>query len=173
MAKPTVYLLSLGCARNLVDSEIILGKLKDTFLIKDQPKGVDLAIINTCAFIKEAKEESLEEIWDLIELKRKGEIKKLWVVGCLPQRYREEMQSELPEVDGFLGVEAGKNGLEEMLKNLQVPVKKDLCTSLSPRFRLTPSHYTYIKLSEGCDNLCSYCAISQIRGYLRSRPKQE
>ncbi|MGE4357566.1 MAG: 30S ribosomal protein S12 methylthiotransferase RimO [Candidatus Omnitrophota bacterium] len=184
MKKKSVYLLSLGCARNLIDSELILGSLKKKgFRIVDQPKDVDLAIINTCAFIKEAKEESIEEILDFIELKKKGLIKKLLLVGCLPQRYGKEIKEELSEVDGFLGVEAWKNGLDKLLESLfstdtqrfrAGSHKDNRCEDFSSlRFRLTPSHYTYIKLSEGCDNFCSYCIISKIRGALRSRPKEE
>ncbi|MFN7170763.1 MAG: 30S ribosomal protein S12 methylthiotransferase RimO [Candidatus Omnitrophota bacterium] len=184
MNRPKVYLLSLGCARNLVDSELILGKLrKKRFVIKDEPKDVDLAIINTCAFIKEAKEESIEEILDLIELKKSGEIRKLLVVGCLSQRYREELEKGLPEVDGFLGVGAWKKELNALIEQLvntdshglkpKMHTDKNLYPPRFPRFRLTPPHYSYIKLSEGCDNLCSYCAISQIRGKLHSRPVEE
>ncbi len=182
MKFPSVYLLSLGCAKNLVDSELILGRLKEKrFAIKDEPRDVDLAIINTCAFIKEAKEESIEAIMELIEIKKQGEIKKLAVVGCLPQRYMEELRKELSDVDGFLGVEGWRdvNGwIEDFLnadkrrffsKNL----RRTRLNDYLPRFRLTPRHYTYIKLSEGCDNFCSYCAISQIRGRLHSRPIEE
>jgi ribosomal protein S12 methylthiotransferase len=188
MKKPTVYLLSLGCPKNLVDSELILGKLKDKrFVIKDEPRDVDLAIINTCSFIKEAKEESIEEIMDLIELKKKGEIKKLAVVGCLPQRYMAELKKELVEVDGFLGIEAWKNGLNDLVEHLvntdshrlkpQIHTDKNLRESALddylPRFRLTSPHYVYLKIAEGCDNFCSYCSISRIRGRLRSRPIEE
>lgn len=182
MKFPSVYLLSLGCAKNLVDSELILGRLKEKrFAIKDEPRDVDLAIINTCAFIKEAKEESIEAIMELIEIKKQGEIKKLAVVGCLPQRYMEELRKELSDVDGFLGVEGWRDvdgWIEDFLnadkrrlfsKNL----RRTRLNDYLPRFRLTPRHYAYIKLSEGCDNFCSYCAISQIRGRLHSRPIEE
>jgi len=170
----SVYLLNLGCPRNLIDSELILGILKNKgFKIKKQPKDVDLAIINTCAFIKEAKEESIEEILDFIELKKEGYIKKLLVVGCLPQRYREELKKELPEVDGFLGVEAWKNGLAEWIKNFIKINSFNSSLAFSERYRLTPPHYAYIKLSEGCENFCTYCVIPQIRGNLRSRSLEE
>ncbi|MCM8783278.1 MAG: 30S ribosomal protein S12 methylthiotransferase RimO [Candidatus Omnitrophica bacterium] len=184
MKKLKVYLLSLGCARNLIDSEIILGILNDKgFRIVNQPKDVDLAIVNSCAFIKEAKEESIETILEFIELKKEGVIQRLWVIGCLYQRYDEELKKELPEVDGFLGVEAWKHNLEEMIENLvnpssqrvkfKIPRMKSKRGFRSLRFRLTPSHYAYIKLSEGCDNFCSYCIIPKIRGSLRSRPLEE
>lgn len=172
MPKPSVYLLSLGCAKNLIDSELLLGNFKNIgFEIKKEPKNVDLAIINTCAFIKEAKEESIEEILDFIDLKKKGEIKKLWVVGCLPQRYKEELKKEFPAIDRFFGVEAWRD--RRMWDGRFLTLKKNIYNMGFSRYRLTPSHYTYLKLSEGCDNYCSYCIISKLRGPMRSRPIEE
>ena len=172
--------MSLGCPKNLVDSELILGKLKDKrFVIKDEPRDVDLAIINTCSFIKEAKEESIEAILELIDLKKKGEIRKIAVVGCLPQRYMGQLKEELVEVDGFLGIEGWKN-LDSLLEGLVNNRRYFRGMSSHQeygynggRFLLTPKHYAYIKISEGCDNFCSYCSISNIRGRLRSRPIEE
>ncbi|MCM8763326.1 MAG: radical SAM protein, partial [Candidatus Omnitrophica bacterium] len=145
-----VYILSLGCPRNLVDSEIISGRLKaKDYTIVDTAEA-DVAIVNTCAFIKEAKEESIEAILDLIELKEKGILKKVIVAGCLAQRYGKALTQHLKEVDGLVG-RISLNHTKE-------------------RFRLTPPHYAYVKISEGCINNCSYCVIPKIKGRYTSRP---
>ncbi|MCM8770878.1 MAG: 30S ribosomal protein S12 methylthiotransferase RimO [Candidatus Omnitrophica bacterium] len=145
-----VYILSLGCPRNLVDSEIISGRLKaKDYTIVDTAEA-DVAIVNTCAFIKEAKEESIEAILDLIELKEKGILKKVIVAGCLAQRYGKTLTQHLKEVDGLVG-RISLNHTKE-------------------RFRLTPPHYAYVKISEGCINNCSYCVIPKIKGRYTSRP---
>ncbi len=159
MAK-NIGILSLGCARNLVDSEIILGRLKNKGceIIDLDSVGnyffegklnVDVALVNTCAFIKEAKEESVQAILDLIELKKQGKVKKIIVAGCLSQRYKERLFRQLPEVDAFLGVIS--------LNHTQ------RC------FRLTPSHYAYVKICEGCVNNCSFCVIPKIKPRFTSR----
>ncbi|MCX5702563.1 MAG: MiaB/RimO family radical SAM methylthiotransferase [Candidatus Omnitrophica bacterium] len=142
--KDKIGILSLGCPRNLVDSESILSKLS----LKGHPivdmREADVAIVNTCAFIEDAKKESVSAILDLIELKKEGKLKKLIVYGCLAQRYNEELKKELPEVDAFVG----KISLNHDLK----------------RFSLTPRHYAYLKICEGCINNCSYCVIPKIKG---------
>lgn len=142
---PAIGIVSLGCPRNLVDSESILGRLGlKGYPIVDIDKA-DVAIVNTCSFIKDAKVESIDAILDLAALKKQGKLKKIIVYGCLAQRYKDSLQKELPEVDAFVGSIALNH---EHQKN---------CV-------LTPSHYRYLKISEGCVNRCSYCAIPMIKG---------
>lgn len=172
-----VSILSLGCARNLVDSEVMLGILKNTgYKIVDGIDGADVAIVNTCSFIEDAKKESIDAILDVIELKEKKKIKHILVTGCLPQRYKGTLQAELKEVDGFIGV----NGFEKLPQIIKALVKgvrladmksvpKYLYDDKTPRIRLTPKHYAYVKISEGCSHKCSFCVIPQLRGPHRSR----
>ncbi|MFH1640598.1 MAG: 30S ribosomal protein S12 methylthiotransferase RimO [Candidatus Omnitrophota bacterium] len=146
--KYKIGILSLGCPRNLVDSESILSKLSlKGHPVVDIPEA-DVAIVNTCAFIEEAKKESIDAILDLIELKKEGRLKKLIVYGCLSQRYSQELKNKLPEVDAFVG---------------KVSLNHDL-----KRFSLTPRHYAYLKICEGCINNCSYCVIPKIKGRFTS-----
>lgn len=148
MKKPKVGILSLGCPRNLVDSEGILGRLSSKgFRIVDL-EGADVAIVNTCAFIEEARRESINAILDLVELKKEGRIKKILVYGCLPQRYRALLAKELPEIDAFIG---------------KVSLNHE-----SRRFSITPAHYAYLKICEGCLNNCSFCVIPKIKGRFTS-----
>lgn len=145
-----IGILSLGCPRNLVDSEIILERLREkSYIITDIDKA-KIAILNTCAFIKEAKTESIEAILDLIELKKRGKLKKIIVYGCLAQRYGPKLSSHLKGVDAFVG-------------------KISLGQNYPHHFYLTPRHYRYIKISEGCSNLCSYCIIPSLIGPYKSR----
>lgn len=147
--KSKIGILSLGCPRNLVDSESILGRLSlKGYTISDNITKSDVAIVNTCSFIEDAKRESIDAILGLIELKRKGAIKKIIVYGCLSQRYKDYLRKELPEVDAFIG-------------------KVSLNHSLA-RFSLTPRHYAYLKICEGCINNCSYCIIPKIKGEFSS-----
>jgi ribosomal protein S12 methylthiotransferase len=143
-----IGILSLGCPRNLVDSENILGRLN----LKGYPvvdiNQADIAIVNTCAFIEDAKQESIDAILDLIELKKEGNLKKIIVYGCLPARYKDILKKELPEVDAFVG----KISLNHQLN----------------RFSLTPRHYAYLKICEGCINNCSFCVIPRIKGKFTS-----
>lgn len=146
--KPKLGILSLGCPRNLVDSENILGRLElKGYRIVDINEA-DVALVNTCAFIDEAKKESVEAILDLVELKKEGKLKKVLVYGCLAQRYKEALRKELPEVDAFIG----RLSLNHSVK----------------RFPLTPGHYAYLKICEGCVNACSFCVIPRIKGKFTS-----
>jgi len=143
-----IGILSLGCPRNLVDSESILGGLSlKGYPIVDIDKA-DAAIVNTCCFIEDAKIESIDAILDLIDLKRKGKLKKIIVYGCLAQRYKDKLHKELPEVDAFVG---------------KISLNHNLAT-----FPLTPKHYAYVKICEGCINNCSYCIIPKIKGRFTS-----
>jgi len=173
---------SLGCPKNLVDTEVICGKLREGgYQISEKIDNSDIVIINTCSFIKDAVEESIEEILNLVKLKEEGKIKHIIVTGCLPQRYKDDnLSQELPEVDAFLGV--GDlldidNVIESVLQGEQIykvsPKPKFLYNHNTPRTILTPKHYAYIKISEGCQNNCSYCLIPQLRGNYRSRKMED
>jgi ribosomal protein S12 methylthiotransferase RimO len=165
MRKKTVDIITLGCSKNLVDSEQLMRQFEvlgyktrhDTPL----PDG-EIVIINTCGFIGDAKEESINTILQMVERKRLGEIGKLFVMGCLSERYREELQAEIPEVDKFYG----KFDYSNILTDLGATFRADL---KSERIITTPSHYAYVKISEGCNRTCSYCAIPIITGRHRSR----
>ncbi|MFH1777605.1 MAG: 30S ribosomal protein S12 methylthiotransferase RimO [Candidatus Omnitrophota bacterium] len=174
--KVKIGIISLGCARNLVDSEVMLGFLKQQgMLITDKLSQADVALINTCAFIKDAKQESIDIILQLINLKKEGKVKKIIVAGCLPQRYFKELNSELPEIDGFIGP-GGVNRIIEVVHDVfkgKRPAYLDnlkfLYTHQTPREFITKRHSVYVKIAEGCRNFCSYCVISKIRGKYRSR----
>jgi len=170
-----VGIISLGCPRNLVDSEIMLGSLKkEGYIISDEVgDGVDLFIINTCAFVKSAREESIDTILEAAQLKKEGRIKYLIVAGCLSQLYGKKLLKSLPEVDGIVGTSDIPRIKDIVKKKIPAPAWKRhpdyLYDEKSPRFSLTPPHFAYVKISEGCDNLCSYCVISRLRGRFRSR----
>jgi len=176
MKNVKVGIISLGCPRNLVDSELMLGKLKSAgYLIRDELPGSDIAIINTCAFIEDAKREAVDVILKAIELKKEGSIKKLIVSGCLGQRYAKDLKKDIPEIDGILGVDNFQK-IEEALLSIQkdkqyvrISSPDAIYTHKDPRLLLTPKHYAYVKIAEGCKNRCTYCAIYKIRGDFRSR----
>lgn len=155
----SVNVITLGCSKNLVDSEFMLRQLKAAgFSIHhDTNNESDVVIVNTCGFINDAKEESVNTILHWSDLKKEGRIEKLYVMGCLSERYKEDLQAEIPEADGFYGV----NDLNQLLQDLNAPFRKEL---LSERIITTPSHYAYLKISEGCDHQCAFCAIPAIRG---------
>lgn len=158
-----VDLVTLGCSKNLVDSEKLMSKMVamglDVTHDADDPKG-DVAIINTCGFIGDAKKESIDMILAFARRKREGKLKRLYVMGCLSQRYREELIQEIPEVDRFYG----KFDYEGVLAELKSPV-----VEYAKDVLLTPRHYAYVKIAEGCDRLCSYCAIPLMVGKYKSR----
>lgn len=171
----TVGLVSLGCAKNQVDGEMLLAALESGGFQAVSPEEADIVLINTCGFIDSAKKESIEAILDFAQLKAQGQVKKLVVTGCLAERYREEIHKELPEVDGVFGI--GANG------DMAACVKEMLASGFTQRFpeksamplcgarRLSTQPFTaYLKIAEGCDNRCTYCAIPLIRGGYRSRP---
>lgn len=177
----SVALLSLGCARNLVDSEVALGGLVESgYQVISDVKQADIAIVNTCGFIGEAKEESIQAILQLAELKKQNKIQKLVVMGCLSQRYGQDILQEIKEIDILLGTDQFKE-LGQILATsspaitgaplMRVqPRPRFLLDQFTPLKSLTPQHYTYIKISEGCINACSYCAIPSMKGKHRSRP---
>ena len=181
-ASPTVSMISLGCPRTLVDSEVYLGKLKqDGFRIVEDVDGSDTVIINTCAFVQEAIQESIDTVLQAVKLKKEGRVKKVIVAGCLVQRFKQDVIKELPEVDGFLGVDGftdvtmvvdtalrGEAAVQAVRKRPQVPHQ-----GLLPREALTPNHYAYLKVSEGCLKACGFCIIPKIKGPLSSRSLEE
>ncbi len=164
-----IAVISLGCPKNLVDTEHIVGLLKATGEVTfvDNLKEADIIIVNTCGFIKPAKEESIDEILTAIEEKKENPKKKVVVAGCLYQRYKEELKKELPEVDVFIGIDEIEKSVEKVL-NKKLAVSKPYLL----REVLTPPHIAYLKISEGCSNACTYCAIPIIRGSLKSRPEK-
>jgi len=173
---------SLGCPKNLVDSEVICGKLLEKgHSISGEVENSDIAIINTCSFIEDAVEESISEIMNLVKLKNEGKIKHIIVAGCLPQRYiKDKIDRELPEIDAFTGVSELLEIDEIIQKILQnnkvckVREKPDyLYNHNTPRILLTPGHYAYVKIAEGCDNRCTYCMIPTLRGPYRSRKMED
>ncbi|MFQ5952131.1 MAG: 30S ribosomal protein S12 methylthiotransferase RimO, partial [Candidatus Omnitrophota bacterium] len=172
-----IYLLSLGCPRNLIDSEVLQGLLDEKgFALSDRPEGADIAIVNTCGFIEDAKKESVDFILRLAELKKERKVGKLIVAGCLSQRYPSELMEEIKEVDGVFG-SADFVKIPDMISTIlagerirQVSPKPDFLYDDSyGRKPLTPSHYAYVKIQEGCSNKCSYCVIPDLKGPRRSR----
>lgn len=174
-----VGMVSLGCAKNRVDAEMMLFTLKEAgFEIVADPAMSDVAIINTCGFIDDAKQESIDEILELAKLKKEGKIKAIVVTGCLAERYKSEVMKELYEVDAVIGIGANStvadvvNNVWNGEKEERFPEKTEL-PLCGGRIRTTPFYYSYLKISEGCDNKCTYCAIPMIRGKFRSRPMDD
>lgn len=175
-SKYNIYLDSLGCVKNLVDSELALGLLYQAgFGLTEEPEDADVIIVNTCGFINDAKEESINRIIQLADLKEER-CKLLVVCGCLSQRYREELQREMPEIDIMLGT----NDYDTIVAKISTALKEktacadfDLEAGLRQRVRITPEHTAYIKIAEGCDNNCAFCAIPGIRGGLKSRTVED
>ncbi len=171
-------MVSLGCPKNLVDAEVMLGYLgKDGYEITTDEHTADIIIVNTCSFIKEAKQESIDTILDLADRKHDGCCRLLIVTGCLPQRYQEELAAELPEVDIFIGtadypriaeIIAEKSGVSGQIRYISDP--NYLYDAEMPRMQSSPRYYSYLKIAEGCSNCCSYCVIPSLRGAFRSRP---
>ena len=173
-----VGMVYLGCDKNRIDGEILMAKLKDAgYEISDDPALADVAIVNTCGFIESAKRESIDEILELAKLKQEGQIRRIIVTGCLAERYLEEIETELPEVDGVFGIGANEeivSLIEKTLSDERLVIRRDktLLPLEGARELSTPSYFAYLKIAEGCDNCCTYCAIPSIRGRFRSRPME-
>lgn len=169
MNVPTVDIITLGCSKNLVDSEKLIRQLElNGFRVThdtEKPKG-EIAIVNTCGFIGDAKEESINMILEMAQRKMKGNLKQLIVMGCLSERYLHDLESEIPEVDRFYG----KFDWERIITDLGKTYHKEYCNA---RRITTPNHYAYLKISEGCNRTCSYCAIPIITGSHKSRPIED
>lgn len=158
--KETINVISLGCSKNLVDSEVLLKQIEDAgYSISHNSTDInhDTVVINTCGFINDARQESIDTILNVVSAGKHGRIKKIIVMGCLSARYKEELKKEIPEVDAFFGV----NSWKEILEFLGKDYKKELT---GERILTTPPHYAYLKIAEGCDRKCSFCAIPLIRG---------
>ena len=175
MEKYKVGVVSLGCDKNRVDSEIMLGKIESNYVLTNDPKEADILIVNTCGFIESAKQESIETILEIARLKETANLKLLIVTGCLAQRYSDELKEEIPEIDAIVGTGSYQNideivaGLEKenkivSLNDIEFVYNEDL-----PRYVSTPSYMAYLKISEGCDKHCTYCIIPKLRGKQRSR----
>jgi ribosomal protein S12 methylthiotransferase len=173
-----LYMVSLGCSKNLVDSEVMLGLLEqDGYTVTEKPDDAELLLVNTCGFIGSAVKEAIDEILALVPYKQKNPLIKLVVTGCLVQRYSIELEKELPEVDLFIGTNGFHTIVDQLHgKRTSIPLAHSLeqspflMDSSMPRKVSTPPHRAYMKITEGCVNRCSYCLIPSIRGKLRSRP---
>lgn len=169
MKKNTIDIITLGCSKNLVDSEHLMRQLEEAGYHvthdAERPQG-EIAVINTCGFIGDAKEESINMILEFAQAKEEGLLKKLYVMGCLSERYLKELAIEIPQVDKFYGKFNWKELLHDLGKNYQEELHNE-------RVLTTPTHYAYLKISEGCDRKCSYCAIPIITGRHVSRPMEE
>ena len=180
MKKPIINIVTLGCSKNRVDSERLAASLSHRYdVVHESEKKSDIVIINTCGFIGDAKEESIDTILEYAELRRAKKIKKLYVIGCLSQRYRKDLQEEIHEVDGFYGVESVQLIAKDILKNEELnSATLQLSNSVTldynhERVLSTPSHYAYLKISEGCNRRCAFCAIPLIRGEHVSVPMED
>jgi len=163
--KDKVNIITLGCSKNLVDSEVLSGQLAAAEInVLHESKKLDynIVVINTCGFIDKAKEESINMILEQVELKKRGKLDKVYVTGCLSERYRQNLEEEIPEVDAFFGTME----LPFLLKKFEVDYKAEL---IGERILSTPNHYAYLKISEGCNRTCSFCAIPLMRGIHISR----
>ncbi|MBL7731728.1 MAG: 30S ribosomal protein S12 methylthiotransferase RimO [Chitinophagaceae bacterium] len=164
-----VNIITLGCSKNMVDSEVLSGQLKanDIDVVHENKKSDhNIVVVNTCGFIDKAKEESINTILRQVELKRKGKLDKVYVTGCLSERYKNNLETEIPEVDAFFGTME----LPLILKQFDADYKTEL---LGERLLATPKHYAYMKISEGCNRTCSFCAIPLMRGQHVSKPIEE
>lgn len=161
----SINIITLGCSKNTVDSERLARQLAamNYKLYFDSEKFTDVVIINTCGFIHDAKQESIDTILNAVQAKNAGKIKKLFVIGCLSQRYADELRAEIPEVDSFFGA----RGFDDILRELKVEKQENL---LQERVVTTPKHLAYLKLAEGCNRSCAFCAIPSIRGKYISEP---
>ncbi|BCS86481.1 ribosomal protein S12 methylthiotransferase RimO [Prevotella herbatica] len=169
MKKNQIDIITMGCSKNLVDSELLMKQFEANgyHCVHDskRPEG-EIAVINTCGFIETAKEESINTILEFVKAKEDGRLNKLYVMGCLSQRYKDELEKEIPEVDKFYG----KFNYKQLLSDLG---KSEVTSCSGKRHLTTPHHYAYLKIAEGCDRHCAYCAIPIITGKHVSRPKDE
>ncbi|GCD79363.1 30S ribosomal protein S12 methylthiotransferase RimO [Schleiferia thermophila] len=167
LKKKTINVITLGCSKNLYDSEVLMGQLRANGkeVVAEAPAG-DIVVINTCGFINNAKQESIDTILHYVDLKERGKVEKVYVTGCLSERYKPDLEKEIPEVDQYFGT----RDLPRLLKVLGADYKHEL---VGERLLTTPSHYAYLKISEGCDRPCSFCAIPLMRGGHKSTPIEE
>ncbi|MBM3431882.1 MAG: 30S ribosomal protein S12 methylthiotransferase RimO [Bacteroidetes bacterium] len=169
LKKDKVNIITLGCSKNLVDSEVLSGQLQanDIEVVHENKKlDHNIVVVNTCGFIDKAKEESVQTILEQVELKRKGKLDKVYVTGCLSERYKNNLETEIPEVDAYFGTLE----LPNILKQFEIDYKEEL---IGERLLSTPSHYAYMNISEGCNRTCAFCAIPLMRGQHVSRPIEQ
>jgi ribosomal protein S12 methylthiotransferase len=169
LKKDKVNIITLGCSKNMVDSEVLSGQLlaNEIDVVHENKKhDHNIVVVNTCGFIEKAKEESINTILNQVELKRRGKIDKVYVTGCLSERYKNNLEAEIPEVDAFFGTME----LPLILKQFEADYKSEL---IGERLLATPQHYAYLKISEGCNRTCAFCAIPLMRGQHVSRPMEE
>ncbi len=169
LKKDKVNIITLGCSKNMVDSEVLSGQLlaNDIEAVHENKKSDhNIVVVNTCGFIDKAKEESINTILDQVELKRRGKLDKVYVTGCLSERYKNNLETEIPEVDAYFGTME----LPLILKQFEADYKSEL---LGERLLATPRHYAYLKISEGCNRTCSFCAIPLMRGQHVSRTMED
>lgn len=169
LKKDKVNIITLGCSKNMVDSEVLSGQLRANgidVVHENTKKDHNIVVVNTCGFIDKAKEESINTILEQVELKKHGRIDKVYVTGCLSERYKESLEQEIPEVDAFFGTME----LPAILKQFEADYKSEL---VGERLLATPKHYAYLKISEGCNRTCSFCAIPLMRGKHVSKPIEE
>ncbi|RZL61571.1 MAG: radical SAM protein, partial [Pedobacter sp.] len=168
--QPKINVITLGCSKNIYDSEVLMGQLRGNNLNvvheSDKMGKDDIVVINTCGFIDNAKQESIDTILQFSELKEAGKIGKVVVTGCLSERYKPELESEITNVDAFFGT----NDLQNILHELGANYKHEL---IGERLLTTPSHFAYFKIAEGCNRPCSFCAIPLMRGKHMSKPMEE
>ena len=165
LRKDKINIITLGCSKNLVDSEVLSGQLtagQFDVVYENKKRDHNIVIVNTCGFIDKAKEESVNKILEQVELKRRGKIDKVYVTGCLSERYKNNLEEEIPDVDAFFGTME----LPFLLKKFDIDYKAEL---VGERLLSTPNHYAYLKISEGCNRTCSFCAIPLMRGQHVSR----
>lgn len=161
-----INIITLGCSKNVVDSEVLMGQLKANGKNVVHEERGDIVVINTCGFIDNAKEESVNTILDAVQAKERGEVEKVFVMGCLSERYKPDLEKEIPDVDQYFGT----RDLPVLLKHLGADYQHEL---VGERLTTTPKHYAYLKISEGCDRPCSFCAIPLMRGGHISKPIEE
>ena len=171
-----VHLISLGCPKNRVDSEVMVGKLQSgPFELVDDPAAADVIVVNTCSFIRPATEESVDTVLEMAKFKQQGSCQKLIVTGCMVQRYGKDLETELPEVDHFLGtgeyhrIDELLSRREDELQRSYVDTPLYIHDEMAPRINSWAAHSAYLKISEGCDHRCAFCIIPQLRGKMRSR----
>ena len=169
LKKNKINVITLGCSKNIFDSEVMMAQLKANNFDVDhesEKNDAEIVIINTCGFIDNAKEESINTIVNYVEAKKEGLVDKVYVSGCLSERYKDDLKQELPEVDAYFGTRE----LPQLLKTLNANYKHEL---VGERLLTTPTHYAYLKIAEGCDRPCSFCAIPLMRGKHRSTPIED
>jgi len=161
-----INVITLGCSKNIYDSEILMGQLKAAGKDVVHQRDGQIVVVNTCGFIDNAKEESVDTILDAVRSKKNGQVDKVFVTGCLSERYKDDLKKEIPDVDDYFGT----RDLPLLLKALGADYRREL---IGERLTTTPQHYAYLKISEGCDRPCSFCAIPLMRGSHKSTPIEE